>query len=119
MKKVIFGLIAITILAISSCSKPASSGPGGSWSFHGTSYSASTVTASSSNNTLVAVNGSGSSVQVYFYNSLPSANGTYTVGSGIFPSSGTQVGIAATIDISAAQNTVVEHLQSNAGRQQL
>ncbi len=82
MKKVIFGIIAVTLLMITSCTK--NNNPGGSWTFQSATYNTASCTTSSASATLTVSNTSTPAINSVsmvfsFFNGLPTTNGTYTV----------------------------------------
>jgi len=103
MKKTIFAVIAIGLLAITSCSK--SNPPGNSWTFRTVTYNTTSCTGSAGS--LAASNVTSNNSTTYgtltctFYGTtLPGSGGVYTVVSTV-PINSTQVSITATTDGSA------------------
>ena len=101
MRKAIFGLLLMGMLIICSCHKAPPSAPGGSWTFKGISYTATSCIGNDSIFYLTATDSTASgfagSVTVAFYSTLPVNNGTYTVVYGSSPNQPTQVAIITTI----------------------
>jgi hypothetical protein len=85
MRKIIFVLTVIGILAMYSCSKttPITPGLAGDWSYGPNAYQAVSCTANTSQATLTAVNTTTGSnyanLVISFYDTLPTVNGTYRV----------------------------------------
>ena len=102
MKKVIFGMLVLSSVFITSCKK-SSSNPGGFWTFKSTTYNATTCTAGTGE--LDATNLTSSNTTTFstfvvgFYNgTLPTTGGQYTVANNGTPTSSTQVGIQVSTD---------------------
>lgn len=84
MKKIIPGLIVLSLLIAASCSKRSTTLAGGSWTFEGNTYSVTNC--EGEGNRLVASNSSNNNTNtfgnlaiVFPGTSLPSVSGTYTV----------------------------------------
>jgi hypothetical protein len=105
MRNAIFSSLLMGLLLACSCHKGPSA-PGGSWTFKGLTYTATSCAGIDSIAYLTATDstaaGMAGSVTVAFYNVLPAGNGTYTVVSGSFPTAPYQVAIIATIGPSVA-----------------
>ena len=99
MKKILFVIVALSMLTIVSCKKAAAP-TYGSWSFKSANYTVSSAIANSNiDNSLVAISTSNSGygqLQFFFY-SLPTAGGTFTVVNGAPDTTGTQIAIALTL----------------------
>jgi hypothetical protein len=99
MKKVIFGIIVLSLIFTTSCKK--NTNPGGSWTFKSTTYSTTICVGDpgqlSASNGNASNNNTYSMLYVYFYTAaLPTTAGTYTVAYGNAPNSASQVGIELT-----------------------
>ena len=80
MKNLFLGIVAISILFATSCSKSNTSGAG-AWSFKGVSYSATTAVGTTATKTLSTVNASATnpSTLSFVFNNYPTASGTYHI----------------------------------------
>ena len=80
MKKLFLGIVAVSLLFATSCSKSSNTGAGG-WSFKGISYGATTAVGTAASQTLSAVDASASnpSTLSFVFNTYPTASGTYHV----------------------------------------
>ena len=85
MRKLIFAITAITLFAFVSCKKsaPAISYPYGSWTFNNTTFKVTSCAYDSTGIDLAALDSftdnKSCNLIVYFNQSLPAANGSYTV----------------------------------------
>ena len=99
MKKILIVIVALSTLTIVSCKKTAPVNAG-SWSFKSATYTVSSAIANSNiDNSLVAIstsNGGYGQLQFFFY-SLPTATGTFTVVNGAPDTTGTQISLAMTL----------------------
>ncbi len=90
MKKTLtFGVIVALMITLASCSNSTST-PSNTYTFKGTSYTASIVVAS--NSSLQVSNYSSSSV-ILVFTSFPTTSGTYQVATGTAPTNANQVAV--------------------------
>ena len=95
MKKTTIAIVTLCILAASACKKTATVS-GGTWSFKSKTYNVtSAIPNSNIDNSMVAISASGSdySQLQFFFNTLPTASGQYTVTTGAPDTTGTQMGV--------------------------
>ena len=95
MKKILIGLVALSMLTIVSCKKSAKV-DGGSWTFKSVTYSVTSAIANSTGDqSLVAISNSNNNydeLQFTFY-TLPTTSGQYTVTAGAPDTTNTQVNV--------------------------
>lgn len=101
MRNAIFGLLLMGMLIAGSCHKGPPSASGGSWTFKGLTYTATSCVGidsiaylTATDSTVIGMTGS---VTIAFYNVLPTGNGIYTVVNGSIPNQPYQVAILASI----------------------
>ncbi|MCW3125312.1 MAG: hypothetical protein JWO03_970 [Bacteroidetes bacterium] len=98
MKNILIGILAMSLLMITSCKKK-DTVSGGSWSFKSKSYTVTSAITNTADNAFVVISsGNNTYNQLFFsFTTLPSADGSYTVVAGAPDSTGTQVGVALTL----------------------